>query len=133
MDKNEKLKQLEARQREIADEIKALREPRTPQKGDVYTDDKGNFVLVTGAAYHVLEENHLSIGVGGVWGEDWGYLGSFEQVYVRKDLVCDLIFHVDECTEIALELMENVADDNYMDAYADALGDAKEATQALKL
>ena len=97
-DKNSKLKELEARQREIADEIAKLRcvEERRPEAGDVYIIEDQMVVLDHNDSNIILREYVDDKFLLGHYAHDEGhrigaFIGKFHDVFITKKRVAEVI------------------------------------------
>jgi hypothetical protein len=108
MDKNAKLKELEERQRSIADEIEKLRKAddvHKPEQGDVYdySDSRGKWTLffVERDLAVWLEASHQNR-VGGYFcgnprarSDNKKFLGRFNDVFITKQRVAEILSQED--------------------------------------
>lgn len=106
--KQEKLQDLERRQRDIADEIQQLLEAdeiqqlreaekeHEPEAGDVYTDGCDTFYY---SSNQVVLPLILSVGcectVDRIKHDNITYLGKFSDVYITKERVREILSHAD--------------------------------------
>lgn len=108
MNRNEKIQQIERKQRELADELEQLRkeeEAPEPQSGEVWE--------LRGSKYHIVAASYGQYMAIGPTGNTWAgicykpldgdekeakRLGTFDEVYIERSKVAEAVRNTLKCT-----------------------------------